>query len=83
MTQQIAFQAHAVARKGQPDMQLDLIYFGDDQESARARIRDAIASGYDYGYIKQGTMTVGWFNEASFLPRSNRPARRRQVGSQR
>lgn len=37
-------------------------------------IRDAIALGEaDYGYIKEGTVTVGYYTESSFLaPMPNR-----------
>lgn len=76
-----AYQSYAVSAKGQPNKQRILLYFGENKALARNLIRDAIASGYDYGYIKQGFTTVAWFNESSFLRRQAAP--RRQARSRR
>ncbi len=61
------YQAYAVARRHRPDEQRELVYFGPEKDRAIWRIRDAIASGFDYGYVKQGFDTLGWYNERSFL----------------
>jgi hypothetical protein len=65
-------QAYAVANKGQPNEQRELIYFGESMHWARSRIRDYIASGFDYGYIKEGFETVAYLSERSFLASVNR-----------
>lgn len=61
------FQSYVVANKGKPNMQRELIYLGESKELARNRVRDGIASGFDYGYIKQGFETVEYLNEKTFL----------------
>jgi hypothetical protein len=61
------FQGYAVAYKGTPHEQRELVYFGDSEALARSRIRQAIASGFDYGYIKQGFETIAYLSERSFL----------------
>lgn len=63
----IMFQGYAVANKDKPDEQRELVYFGESKDRAVSRIRDAIASGFDYGYIKQGFETVAYLTESSFL----------------
>lgn len=60
-------QAYAVANKGEPNEQRTLVYFGEDKIFAKNRIRDAIASGFEYGYIKQGFETIAYLTEKSFL----------------
>ncbi len=62
-------QAWVVARKGRPNEQRELIYFGESRDKAKWSIRDAIASGFDYGYIKEGFQILASFNEASFTIR--------------
>lgn len=61
------FQAYAVANKGTPQEQHDLFYFGESKTQARDRIRQAIASGFDYGYIKQGFETVAYVSSSAEL----------------
>jgi len=39
----------------------------ETEAEARTRIRDAIASGFVYGYIKQGHEVVAYLTEASFV----------------
>lgn len=60
-------QGYAVANKGQPNEQRELVYFGESKDLAKNRIRDAIASGFEYGYVKQGFETVGYYTEKTFL----------------
>ena len=60
-------QAYAVAKKGTPEEQRELVYFGEYEHHARNRVRDAIASGFEYGYIKEGFETVAYLTESSFL----------------
>ena len=60
-------QGYAVANKGQQNEQRELVYFGENKDLARNRIRDAIASGFEYGYVKQGFETVGYYTEDAFL----------------
>lgn len=59
--------AYAVANKGTPNEQRELVYIGEYKHHAQNRIRDAIASGFDYGYIKQGFETLAYLTEKSFL----------------
>lgn len=61
------FQCYAVANKGKPNEQRVLLGMPNDEGLARGLIRDAIASGFDYGYIKQGFETVAYLTEESFL----------------
>ena len=61
------YQAYAVKDKGRPTEQRELVSITEYKEFAKNRIRDAIASGFDYGYIKQGFETVGYYAETSFL----------------
>jgi hypothetical protein len=61
------FQGYVVANKGKPNEQLELVYFGEYEHFARNKIRNAIASGFDYGYIKQGFDTIAYLTEKSFL----------------
>lgn len=60
-------QGYVVANKGKPNEQRELVYGGWNMQNARNRIRDAIASGFEYGYIKDGFYTVAYMNESSFL----------------
>lgn len=62
-----AYQAYCVSKRGSPKEQRELIYVGEKEELARSLIRDAIASGFDYGYIKQGGNTVAYLTEKSFV----------------
>lgn len=59
--------AYAVAKKATPQEQRDLIYVGMSTDNAKNKVRQAIASGYDYGYIKDGFETVAYLTESSFL----------------
>lgn len=63
-------QAYVVANKGKENEQREMIYLGESKEFARAKIRDAIASGFEYGYIKEGFHTIASFNETHFLMRA-------------
>lgn len=60
------FQAYAVANKGAPNEQRELLYMGESEGAARSIIRDAIASGFEYGYIKQFGATIAFLTEQSF-----------------
>lgn len=59
--------AYAVARKGTPQEQRELVYSGSCERQARGRIRDAVASGFDYGYIKERMETIAYLTESSLL----------------
>ena len=63
----LVYQAYVVAHKGKLDEKRELIDLTPDKRVAISKVRDAIASGFDYGYIKQGTETVGYYTEKSFL----------------
>lgn len=67
----LMLQGYAVANKGKPNEQRELVYFGEYEHFARNKIRNAIASGFDYGYIKQGFDTIAYLNEKSFLTTVN------------
>jgi len=60
------YQAYAVANKGKENEQRNLLHFTTDRADAVLAIRNAIASGFDYGYLKQGFEVVQSFNESSF-----------------
>lgn len=61
------FQAYAVANKGTPQERREMLYFGESETQARNNIRQAIASGFDYGYINQGFETVAYVSSAAEL----------------
>ena len=63
----LMLQGYVVAKKGHRNEQRELVYFGEDRRMAQNHIRDAIASGFDYGYIKQGFQTIAYLTEKSFL----------------
>jgi hypothetical protein len=63
------FQAYAVKGKGSPGEVRDLVALTTNEALARGRIRDAIASGYDYGYLKQDGATVAYLTEQAFAVR--------------
>jgi len=60
------YQAYAVANKGKANEQRELLHFTPDKDDAILAIRNAVASGFDYGYLKQGFEIVQSFNESSF-----------------
>lgn len=61
------YQAYAVKDKGTPNEVRELVSLTLYEQFARDRIRDAIASGYNYGYIKQGFDAIAYLTEKSFL----------------
>lgn len=61
------FQGYAVANKAKPNMQRELIYFGELQTDDIDRINEYIASSFDYGHIKQGFETVEHLSERFFM----------------
>lgn len=63
----MCYVAYAVANKGKENEQREIISMTDDKTLAEKRIRQAIASGFDYGYIKQGTTVIKSYNESSFV----------------
>lgn len=63
---ELFYQAYAVANKGKPDEQREFLGFTAHKRFAENHIRDAIASGFDYGYIKQGFEVIQSYNESSF-----------------
>lgn len=60
------YQIYAVVNKGKPTEQREFLGFTQHKQFAINQIRDAIASGFDYGYIKQGFDVVQSYNESSF-----------------
>ena len=67
MQNEICYGAYAVKILPNGEKQRVILSMTDIKQLAINRIRDAIASGYDYGYIKQGTDCIASFNEQSFL----------------
>lgn len=63
----ICYGAYAVKLLESGEKHRVIVTMTDIKQLAINRIRDAIASGFDYGYIKQGTDVVASFNEKSFL----------------
>jgi len=63
---EVYYQVYAVKNKGQENEQSELLGFAPTRKSAEMNIRLAIASGFDCGYIKQGTTVVKSYNESSF-----------------
>ncbi len=61
------YQTYAVKNKDTPNEVREFIGLHENEAGARNKIRDAIASGHDYGYIKQGFDTIAYLNEKSFL----------------
>lgn len=61
------YTAYAVANKGKENEQIEIVSMTDMVHLAEKRIRQAIASGFDYGYIKQGTTVIKSYNESSFI----------------
>lgn len=64
------FEAYAVKILESGEKERHLLAFSEWKDMARSYIRDAIASGFDYGYIKQGHELIASYNEKSFLIRS-------------
>ena len=60
-------QAYAMVKKDTPAEQSEIGYFGESNDRAIAYIREAVASGFDYGYIKQGFETIAYLTDKSFL----------------
>lgn len=68
------FQVYAV--KGEkPDERRDFVGIYEAETDARNRARQAIASGFDYAYIKQGFDTIAYLDESSFAPSKPTPAK--------
>lgn len=61
------YQAYAVANKGRKNEQRELVAFCENKNFAILKVRDAIASGFEYGYVKQGFEIVAYLTERSFL----------------
>jgi hypothetical protein len=68
------FQVYAVKGK-KPDAWRDMVGWYETETEARSRARQAIASGCDYAYIKQGFETVAYLTESSFMPSKPKPAK--------
>jgi len=64
------YQAYAKVGK-KPDEVTDFVGIYQTEDEARNRVRQAIASGYDAGYIKQGFELVAYLTEPSFSPRKS------------
>lgn len=60
------YVAYAVVNKSKENEQIEVVSMTDMKHLAIKRIRQAIASGFDYGYIKQGTTVIKSYNESSF-----------------
>lgn len=64
------YSATVVKDKGTELEQRPFLGWTFTQEEAKWLIRDAIAWGFDYGYIKQaGGQIVASYNESSFKPK--------------
>lgn len=61
------YQAYVVKNRRQENEQREMINFTPEKKEAEWSIRNAIASGFDYGYIKQGFEVVQSYNESSFI----------------
>lgn len=59
-------QAYAVKDKGTDKEQRPFLGWAESIEEGRNLVRDAISSGFEYGYLKEGTATVGYYIESSF-----------------
>lgn len=62
------YQVYAKAAGKESDESKDLIGMYETEREARERVRQAIASGYHAGYIKQGFELVAYLTEKSFCP---------------
>lgn len=67
MKNRMRYQAYAVKNRRAENEQRELVGFCETKAAAIMSIRTAIASGFDYGYIKQGFEVIASYNEASFL----------------
>jgi hypothetical protein len=67
------FQVYVVKGK-KPDEWKDFIGMYESESAARDRVRQAIASGYDRGYIKQGFDVVAYLDESSFTAPPSKPS---------
>ena len=65
--QEQGFVAYVVVNKGKANEQRQIVSMTDIKALAEKRIRQAIASGFDYGYIKQGLTVIKSYNESSFI----------------
>lgn len=60
-------QGYAVANKGMPDERTELVYFGEYEHHAYARIREALANGFDFGYIQRGFDVVAYVSPSAVM----------------
>lgn len=60
-------QGYAVANKGMPDERTELVYFGEDERQAHARIREALAKGFDFGYTQRGFDVVAYVSSSTLM----------------
>jgi hypothetical protein len=61
------YQVYAVKNRRQPNEQRDLINFTPSKRRAEFSVMNALASGFDYCYIKQGFEVVKSYNSSSFI----------------
>ena len=61
--------AYAVKDKGTPEEQRVFLGFSDRITLAESDIRNAIARGFDYGYIKEDGVCIGFHTEESLTIR--------------
>lgn len=67
------FQVYVIKGR-KPNEWKDFVGLCETEAEARSRIRQAIASGYTRGYIKQGFEFVAHLDESSFMPSKPSPA---------
>lgn len=60
-------QGYAVANKGMPDERTELVYLGEDEHQAYARIREALAKGFELGYTKRGFDVVAYVSPSTVM----------------
>lgn len=68
----MAFEAYIVSNRGPEKQRMFAGWFWNVEEASWA-IRDAIASGFDYGYVKEQGHTVAYYTEHSFRVPPVRP----------
>lgn len=58
---------YAVANKGMADERTELVYLGEYEHHAHARIREALANGFDFGYIQRGFDVVTYVSPSTVM----------------
>lgn len=61
------YQVYVVKNRGKDDEERLFLGCTRHKFLTACVIRDYVAEGWDYGYVKQGSDTVGYYNQSSFL----------------